>query len=543
MSFFKFKFDIKNPFCKFKMLKLKSYQYNALYALLTLVLYNPIFFKKVWSIYPSVIFVSLMFVVLFVLLNMACAILFWKHTTKPLSVIFCLINAAVLYFMDVYHVAFDKIMLMNVMETDKQEALALMNLDVFFYMLVYGVLPSFILCKINILYSTGKKEFLQKLCIWLAGIVLCSAIIGAGYKQTAQFLRNNKPIKYSLLPVNYISAVISYSKMKISEKPHELIKVGQDAKMVPYWKNKKKNLFVFVVGETARAANFSLNGYERKTNQPLDEYQSEILSFKDVSSCGTSTAISLPCMFSADGRDDFEKSTSSYKENLLDVAKRAGYKVWWRGNVTGCKGICSRVETEMLCKKDTCFDDILNKGLTQRLEQENSDMFVVLHQLGSHGPTYYKRYPKSAEIFSPNCKTERLDKCSREEIVNVYDNTIYYTSQNLADLIADLKKLETKYNVFLLYVSDHGESLGENNIYLHAAPYIIAPEEQTRVPMIMWFSNDFAKNFNLSRKCLQSKLQNEYSHDNLFHSLLGIMGVKTSDYNEKLDIFKNCIKN
>ena len=354
-------------------------------------------------------------------------------------------------------------------------------------------------------------------------------------------MRNNKPIKYLLVPVNYVGAVISVSKKMLKSRHHELVKIGEDASLQPYWKNNgKPNLFVFVVGETARAANFSVNGYNIKTNQPLEAFEADLLSFKNVYSCGTSTAISLPCMFSARGRGDFDKSESTYTENLLDVVQRAGYKVWWRGNVTGCKGICSRVETQMLCDKDTCFDEILNQGLRERVLKENKDMFVVLHQLGSHGPTYYKRYPKSAEKFKPYCATERLDKCSQEEIMNVYDNTIYYTSQNLADLIIQLQALQDKYNTFMLYVSDHGESLGENNIYLHAAPYMVAPKEQIHVPMLVWFDDEFANKFHLDRKCLKTKLENEYSHDNLFHSFLGLMGIKTSAYNADLDIFIQC---
>ena len=521
--------------------KLKTYQFGAIFSLVSLFLYNKIFFEKLWSIYPSALFVSMLTLVLFLLLNLACALLFWKKTTKPVAILFTLLNAAVFYFMYVYHVAFDKVMLMNVLETDAQEVRGLLSFDMILMFLLLGILPSYLIIKTEIIYSGFKKEILQKLLIMLTVVLVSATIIGAGYKETAQFLRNNKPIKYLLVPANYVSAVISLSKKMLRSRPKELVKVGEDARLVPYWQNNgKKNLFVFVVGETARAANFSLNGYNRKTNAPLAPFTQDLLSYQKVYSCGTSTAISLPCIFSADNRKKFDKSESSYTENLLDVAQRAGYKVLWRGNVTGCKGICARVETQMLCNKDTCFDDILNQGLSERLQQENENMFVVLHQLGSHGPTYYKRYPKSAEIFKPNCATERLDKCSREEIVNVYDNTIYYTSQNLADLINQLKNLQDKYNVFMLYVSDHGESLGENNIYLHAAPYMVAPDEQIHVPMLVWFDENFAKTFKLDRKCLQNKLNEEYSHDNLFHSFLGLMGVQTSVYDPKLDIFAQC---
>lgn len=521
--------------------QLKAYKFNAVFSLFTLFAYNKLFFEKLWNVYPSPLFVGMLTLVLFLLLNAACAILFWPKMTKFLAIVLTLINGGVFYFMYVYNVAIDKVMLMNVLETDAQEVAGLLSWDMVWMYFLLAILPSILIYKTKIIYAAPKKLILQKIGLILGVFLISAAIIGMGYKETAQFLRNNKPIKYLLIPVNYFSAVVSLTKEQLQSRPKEFVKIGEDAVQQPYWQNNgKPNLFVFVVGETARAANFSLNGYEHDTNAPLKPFASDLLSYKEVYSCGTSTAISLPCIFSAQGRSDFEKSEVEHTENLTDIVQRAGYKVWWRGNVTGCKGICNRVETQMLCDKDTCFDDILNKGLNERALKENKDMFVVLHQLGSHGPTYYKRYPKSAEKFKPNCETERLDKCSREEIVNVYDNTIYYTSQNLADLIKQLEALKGQYNTFMLYVSDHGESLGENNIYLHAAPYMVAPDEQIHVPMLMWFDDEFANKFHLDRNCLKTKLNNKYSHDNLFHSFLGLMGIKTSVYNAELDIFNKC---
>lgn len=521
--------------------QIKSYQFNAVFSLFTLFVYNKIFFEKLWQIYPSLLFVSMLTLVVFLLLNVACALLFWPKTTKFLAILFTVLNTAVFYFMYVYHVAIDKVMLMNVLETDSQEVVALLNWDMLLMFLVLAVLPSILIYKTKIVYSAPKKMILQKIALILGVLFIVAAIVGAGYKETAQFLRNNKPIKYLLVPVNYVGAVVSLTKKKLRSRPKELVKIAEDASLKPYWQNNgKPNLFVFVVGETARAANFSFNGYNKPTNAPLEPFSSNLLNYKNVYSCGTSTAISLPCIFAMDGRKKFDKYEASYTENLLDVVQKAGYKVLWRGNVTGCKGICERVETQMLCQNDTCFDNILNDGLSERVLNENKDMFVVLHQLGSHGPTYYKRYPKSAEKFKPYCATERLDTCSREEIMNVYDNTIYYTSQNLADLIKQLESIQDKYNTFMLYVSDHGESLGENNIYLHAAPYMVAPKEQIHVPMLIWFDDEFANKFHIDRKCLKTKLKNEYSHDNLFHSFLGLMGIKTSAYKAELDIFNQC---
>lgn len=519
--------------------------FGFFYSLLTVLLYNRIFFEKVYERYPSGLFVFFTFVVFFLLMNAACALLFWKYTAKPLAILFVMINSAVYYFMKVYNVAVDKVMLMNVLETDAGEVKSLLSFSMLTAVFLTGVLPAYLIYKTKIADESFRKEILKKILIITGTLLFVVGIIGAGYKETAQFARNNKAVKYYWVPVNYVGAAVSVAKKLRDMQPRELVQIGNDAVLTPYWKNNgKKNLFVFVVGETARAKNFSLNGYEKPTNEPLMPYEKELLSFSDVQSCGTSTAISLPCMFALNGRKKFDKNESAYTENLLDVMKKAGYAVRWRGNVTGCKGICSRVESEIRCKKDTCFDDILQQGLEEKLRQNPQDSFIVLHQLGSHGPTYYKRYPENAARFSPICNTERLDKCSREEIVNVYDNTIYYTSQNLAETIDILKNLDDIYNTFLLYVSDHGESLGENNIYLHAAPYALAPDEQTRVPLVMWFSDDFARVFNLDRACLRQKSAGEFSHDYLFHSFLGLTGVKTSVYKPELDLFASCtVKN
>lgn len=515
--------------------------FGLFYSLLTILLYNRIFFEKVYERYPSSVFVFFTFIVFFLLMNAVCALLFWRYTAKPLAIFFVMANAFVYYFMKVYNVAFDKVMLMNVMETDAGEVKALLSVSMLFFVLLTGVLPAYLICKVRIDYVPFRREILKKILILLGTLLLSAGIVGIGYKETAQFARNNKAVKYYWVPVNYVGATVSLVKKLKDMRPRELVKIGDDAVLKPYWKNNgKKNLFVFVAGETARAKNFSLNGYDRPTNEPLEPYEKELLSFGNVRSCGTSTAISLPCMFALEGRKKFDKSEAAYTENLLDVLQKAGYAVNWRGNVTGCKGICSRVASEMLCDKETCFDGILNKGLEEKLRQNPRDSFVVLHQLGSHGPTYYKRYPESAARFAPVCNTERLDKCSQEEIVNVYDNTIYYTSQNLAETIEILKDLGDIYNTFLLYVSDHGESLGENNIYLHAAPYALAPDEQTRVPLVMWFSDDFARTFKLDKACLRRKAGGEFSHDNLFHSFLGLTGVMSAVYKPELDLFAGC---
>jgi len=162
-----------------------------------------------------------------------------------------------------------------------------------------------------------------------------------------------------------------------------------------------------------------------------------------------------------------------------------------------------------------------------------------VHQIGSHGPSYYLRYPRALEKFKPACQTSNFFDCTKEEIINAYDNSIAYTDKVTADLIALLKK-QKHINTSMIYISDHGESLGENGLYLHGAPYFMAPKEQTMVPMIVWLSDTYQGLTGIKPECLKANSMQGYSHANLFHSLLGMAGVRTVEYKPSLDIFNPC---
>jgi lipid A ethanolaminephosphotransferase len=306
-----------------------------------------------------------------------------------------------------------------------------------------------------------------------------------------------------------------------------------------------KNIIVFILGEAARAENFSLNGYARDTNPELAKR--DVISFSDVAASGTSTAMSVPVMFSHKTRgysvDRLEKM-----ENVVDLLKQAGYDVLWYENDDGCKGVCARVKTVVpdpktnpeFCDGTTCHDEVMLEGFEERLRGFGGDAFVAFHIIGSHGPAYYKRYPKEFEKFTPTCETSELQDCARGNIVNTYDNTILYTDYFIGRVIDVLKKFP-KARASVIYVSDHGESLGENGIYLHGMPYAIAPEQQRKVPMTVWM-NDAARKY-IDYDCLKSRRTEELSHDNLFHSVLGLAEVQSKLYEKGLDIFAGCAKN
>ena len=329
----------------------------------------------------------------------------------------------------------------------------------------------------------------------------------------------------------------------------EFAPFGEDAHKAAAWKTRThKSLTVIVVGETARAHNFSLNGYERATNPTLASVP-DLVSFSRAFSCGTDTAQSVPCMFSGFGRRDYTYERAIHREGLLDILQRAGFGVLWRENQSGCKGVCARVPTEFVTTTQyrkfyelgNSFDENLLNGLQDRFDTFASDGVVVLHMMGSHGPAYYQRYPAAFEHFRPACKESQFSRCAREEIVNSYDNTIVYTDYVLSRLIDLLRASDSRgIATAMIYVSDHGESLGEANLYLHGIPHAIAPEVQKHIPMLFWLSPKFQTDFGVSIACLQQRKGEEISHDNLFHSVLGMLDVGTKVYDKKLDIFATC---
>jgi lipid A ethanolaminephosphotransferase len=313
-------------------------------------------------------------------------------------------------------------------------------------------------------------------------------------------------------------------------------------------------LLLLVLGETARSDHFALNGYGRPTTPQLATLG--VTSQRNAWSCGTSTAASVPCMFSHLGREAYGERQQDH-ENLVDVLQRAGLAVLWLDNQAGCKGVCDRVPNvstsvsttalnrATLCPEGECLDEIMLDGLDQRIaalpaERRARGVVVVMHQMGSHGPAYHKRSPADAKPFQPECTSAALQDCSRDAVVNAYDNSIAYTDRFLAGAIRWLQSRGPSNDTALLYVSDHGESLGENNLYLHGLPYAIAPDVQKHVPWISWFSSGFMQRSGLSQACLRQRLDERVSHDQYFHSALGLLDVQTRSYRPDWDFYRPC---
>jgi lipid A ethanolaminephosphotransferase len=480
--------------------------------------------------------------------NIVLTFLAFRPLLKPLLTLIFLVSASVAYFMSQYGVMIDAGMFRNFAETNATEVRDLLSLKLFAYILLLGVLPSFLLWKLPINYRRWHRELLSKVIVSVASVAVIGGVALANYQGLSSLFRNHHEIRLMLVPSNYIGASAGYLREQVVSAQQPFVKIGEDAQRNPDLKlQPRKSLTVLVVGESARAENFGILGYNRDTTPQLDK-EAGLIAFTDVHSCGTETAVSVPCMFSNMGRKDYDASKAKNEEGLLDVLKRAGIDVIWRDNQSGCKGTCDRVTLQdvsnlkdpALCANSECRDEILLQGLQSFIDHLDKDTVLVLHQMGSHGPEYFKRYPKEYEHFTPVCESNALNNCSRESIVNGYDNTLVYTDHVLSSLIDVLRSNQDKVDTAMLYLSDHGESLGEYNLFLHGTPYMLAPEQQKHVAMLAWFSDNYQKAYSVDTHCLQMSRDKPLSQDNLFHSMLGLLEVKSKVYQPDLDMFAGC---
>ncbi|MCI1021458.1 phosphoethanolamine--lipid A transferase [Pseudomonas putida] len=468
----------------------------------------------------------------------------WARFAKPMLCLVLISAALASYFMSAYGIVIDYTMFTNFVETDVGEVSELLNWKLGLWVALVGVLPVYLICLVPLRRKPWTKALGSRLIVLSLALVALAGIVLSQYQSYASLLRNNREIRLILVPTNLFAAGHGYLKRKLAT-PKALTSIGTDAVVTRQGAARKPKLLVLAVGETARSANFSLNGYSRDTNPELEKRN--VISFSNVSSCGTATAVSLPCMFLDVGRDDYKDGLAKSSEGLLDVLQRAGISIMWADNNSGCKGVCDRVPNHkatqhadaQLCSSDECKDGVLLSEMEDFIKRQEGDAVLVLHYKGSHGPAYYKRYPTQFKKFGPVCETNELDKCEQQEVINAYDNSILYTDYVTAGLI-DILAANNKFDTALMYVSDHGESLGEGGLYLHGLPYAMAPDEQTKVPLVLWMSDSLAKSERLNLGCLKAQTSSPLSHDNLFHTVLGMMNVQTSSYRSALDFMAPC---
>lgn len=470
-----------------------------------------------------------------------------RSIARGLLSILIIATAFATYYMQRFGVFMDPSMLRNVLRTDVAEARELFSLGMVPHLFFFAALPLLLLWRVQIINRPLLRSLaVRGLALMATGILLVGSVLVV-YQDFSALMRNQKEMRYLVTPANFLYSTARVLTADTRQATAKRLTVGADARQAASWnKRTRPTLLVLAVGETARAANWGLSGYARQTTPELAK--EDVLNFTDVTSCGTNTETSLPCMFSAVGRRDYDETLIRGSESLLHVLNRAGFQVLWRDNQSGCKGVCDGLPTQQidpthfpdLCVDGRCLDDALLSGLDTVARDAKGNLVVVLHMLGNHGPTYFKRYPDAFSRFSPTCDTGELRKCSREEIVNAYDNALLYTDSILAKTISFLKQQERAFDTAMIYVSDHGESLGESGLYLHGVPYAIAPDVQIKVPMVWWLSEGFKNSFGLDQNCLKQQTTRSWAHDELFHTVLGLLQVETQVYERALDISAVC---
>lgn len=472
-----------------------------------------------------------------------------RSTVRPVLALLVLSSLVAQHMMRHYGVVLDPSMLRNALRTDMHEASELIT-PWFVVNIGAAIAASVLIWRIPLRSYPLRKAVTLRLST-LAGVTLAAlAALLVGFQDFSSTMRNHKELRYRITPGNVvysISRVLVADAQAAQRTAEPLLPIRKTVSVA----GRKPRLLVIVVGETARAMNFSLNGYPRLTNPELSTLP--VINFKQATACGTSTEVSLPCMFSSYGRAAYDEARIRSSESLVQLLDRSGMRVVWLDNQSGCKGVCTGVEFHdmtsgrdpVICPDGRCFDGILVEGLRQIAEggaaTPDRDTVVVLHQLGNHGPAYFKRHPAEFGRFKPECTKLELRECSREEIVNSYDNAILYTDHLIAATISLLQRQQDRFDVGLVYASDHGESLGEKGLYLHGMPHAIAPREQLAVPMVWWFGGSGAHGWNgLDAECLRKRADKAVHHDNLFHSMLGLMGIETASYIAERDLVSPC---
>jgi lipid A ethanolaminephosphotransferase len=476
------------------------------------------------------------------------SIFIWGRFAKFFGVVIVLICALTNYFSNQYKVVFDTTMIQNVLATNLQESRELFSLKVFFVILIQ-IAPVVVFLYF---YRPQKLSILEQISAKIVTILTATSlvvvVVFSQYQSLASVVRNNLAIRHVVLPT---SPIVAFFKSIDAHAKHAGIvraPLDLDPNRLPQGQ-RLPLLMVVVVGETVRAQNWGLSGYARQTTPMLSSIsKNELFNFPYAKSCGTSTEISVPCMFSGIGRSQYDEDWIKSHESVLPLLKRAGVHVTWIDNQSGCKGTCDGVESfdaksffSIKIDQDSATDELLLKPLDTKISEIPKDQIIVLHMMGNHGPAYYKRYPKNFEKFTPVCQTSNLSSCSSDSIINAYDNAIIYTDFILASIIKRLGQINDRL-VSVVYTSDHGESLGEHGIYLHGLPYLIAPEEQKQVPFFFWFPKKTQKALRLDTQCLSRKASQPTEHDMLAHTFFGLYQISTKIANPEWNFIHDCIQ-
>lgn len=461
-------------------------------------------------------------IVLMLLLNAFVFFLLFsisQYIGKILSVLFFIINSIALYFINTYHVIIDESMIGNVLNTNYEESSSFFSIKLVLYIIFLGIIPGMYIIKVKIIKETWKKF----LTISSLTVLFISILIFANASNWLWIDKNSKQLGGLAMPWSYSVNTSLFYIHKYKKNQKEILLPNA------VLKDNQKAVVVLVIGESARSQNFSLYGYKKNTNPLLSKTQN-VFHFNAVS-CATYTTAGVKCIL------EHTNSDALY-EILPNYLYRNNVEVIWRTTNWGEPPVhIEKYQNRDVLRKDSkgaaCnYDEVLLTGLKEQIvSSKKNKVLIVLHTSTSHGPAYSKKYPSRFETFKPVCNSVELGKCSQEELINAYDNTIVYTDYILYSIIEDLKQLK-EYKSTMIFVSDHGESLGEKNLYMHGVPISFAPKEQYEIPFIVWVSDH-------SRELKSNKT---LTQNHVFHSVLNFLSIGSPIYNEEMNIYKFEVK-
>ena len=502
---------------------LSLFTFSCIASIGTLLLYNLPFFSYVDGNTNEGaggrIFLLTSLVVIMLALNfmMTYLVMFlMRFVGRILLAILSIINATAVYFIITYSVMIDATTIENVFNTRYSEASGFFSWGLWLFILVVGVLPA-LWCLLQPVVIGKAKKF----GIYCGGSLAVALVVALlNFTQTLWISEHDTELGGLLQPWSYIvntGRVISFSQDEQAEE----IKLP-DGKIV----DNEKAVVVLVIGESARKANFQLYGYQRDTN-PLLSRQKELKVY-EATSCATYTTAGSKAILEPIDSDDLY-------ELLPNYAFRTGVDVAWRTTNWGEPPIhideylTDTELADLYPEVNKAYDGILFAGLRQRIESSSKNkVLIVLHTSTSHGPKYADKYPKEFEVYKPVARNVEEGEKNVGMLVNAYDNTIRYTDFLLDSLINTLRSMED-WKSAMIFISDHGESLGENKMFMHGLPMRLAPKVQYEIPFLVWTSEHF-RNY---KSGLPAVLEQHY----VFHSVLNLLSIDSPTYNKDYDIF------
>ena len=500
----------------------KLVQFVSIASVANFLLFHYPFFKYVFNAldYKSLggIFIIVSLVIAMLVVNAFVLYLIFflsRFVGKVLLAFFFIVNAIVVYFVITYNVIIDLTMIGNIINTSYEEASSFFSFRLILYLIVSGLIPIIPVIRVKIIKDTFKK-FVINFSLTLIFLVVLVLVNGGNWRWID---KNSTKLGSLALPWCYMVNISRFYINKSKENSKEILL--PNARIM----DNTKSIAVLVIGESARSKNFSLYGYEKLTNPLLSKIEN-LRAFNAIS-CATYTTAGIKCILEhTNSRKLYEILPNYLYRNNVDVIWRTTN---WGEPPVHIKNFVKKEDLREGCEKPDCnYDEILLKGLKEEILASKKDkIFIVLHSSTSHGPSYNMKYPPEFEKFAPVCESVELGECSEGELVNAYDNTIIYTDYILASLIKDLKELK-EYSSTMLFVSDHGESLGEYNLYMHGIPTAFAPKEQLEIPFLVWVSDGSKK----------LKPNEELSQHHVFHSVLNYLAIESPVYDENMNIYE-----